>query len=384
MQRNVVLTYIFSMIFYFQTDTALWPIFVTDKKGFSIVALGIFQVAMIMSRFIFEIPSGILSDKIGRVKVLIFSVMALIVSNLFIYFGSSIFLVCIAYVFFGMGTSFISGTLEAFLYDSLKANKLENKYKQINTNLYFMTMISFAVAMTIGGLISRIDMSLMYIINIAVLIFGIITCLFMKEPPQMNQNNSTVKNIINSSISILKNNMHLIYLISFITLTTAVNTFAWNFSQKQFSIAGMPNEYISIESIITTLIYGLAAKLGYFFEKKFGKMTTSVFTASILVFPLILFGSTMNIYLMLFSLTLISVSASFATPIFSDYINKEVNSSRSTIISIESFISGVFTLLCSVLLGLIQNIGLSFVIIGIIAIPIYIYILTKIKTYTSH
>lgn len=384
MKRNIILIYLFSALFYFYIDLALWPIFLTDKKGFSIVDLGIFQVALTLARFIFEIPSGILCDKFGRVKTLAASTLACIFSNIFILFGESRLSIIIGYVFFGLSMAFISGTIEAFLYDSLKADNKQHKYKLINTNHYLITMISFSIAMALGGYISDYNMNYMYVGNIIALILALVTCLFMIEPPISSSEVNTIKKIISDSIVTMKTNRILLYLISFITITAAISNTTWHLSQKLLSQYGMSNMNISYEAIFTTLAAGLAAKAGYYIEKKLNKVGFSIFTSVILVFPLIVLGITNNIYLLMFTLTLTTISVSFAEPIYSEYINAEVESSfRATLLSIQNLIASIFSLAFVFILGLTNSIGLAFVVVGIISIPVYLIILRKIQVNNS-
>jgi len=380
MNHNILLTYLFSILYYFQIDLALWTIFLTNNKGFTIVDLGIFQAVLMISRLVFEVPSGVLSDKVGRVKTLTFSTLVLIFSNIFILLGQSRLTIIISFTLLGISTAFVSGTLEAFLYDSLKANSNEKKYKYIYSNVYFITMLSYCAAMLTGGFLAYIDMRLMYVGNIIVLIIALITCFIMLEPPISTYEPISTKKIISNSIFVIKTNKWLLYLIAFITITEAISNNSWHLSQKLLSSNGISNMQVSMEGIFTTLACGFAAKAGYFMEKKLGIMSSSIFIATIISLPLIILGFSNNIYIMLITLTFVSTSISFARPIYSSYINTEISSSfRATLLSIQSFIASILSLVFAALLGLTKNIGSSFVIIGSISIPIFIFILIKIK-----
>lgn len=380
MKRNIILAYIFSTFFYFFVDLALWPIYLTEKKGFLLVHLGIFQAVLTLSRFIFEVPSGVFSDRFGRVKTMTISVLASILSNIFILFGQSVLLVSISYVCFGICLAFISGTFEAFVYDSLKSQNKEDNYKHFYTNTYVLSMVSMSVAMFLGGILTTINMDLMYVGNIISLSIALISCLLMIEPPVTNRQAITVKKIVHSSISTLKSNKYLLFLIAFTTITAAISNNTWHFSQKLLSDYGFSNMNVSYEAIFTTLMAGVAAKIAYHIEKRIGKLVFSIFVFASLSFPLIILGLSGNIYLILFVLTLCTMSISFADPIYSDYINKEIDSSsRATILSVQSLLSSIFALLYAAILGYTNNIAFSFIIVGFLSIPIYIYILAKIK-----
>lgn len=380
MKRNILLSYIFSITYYFYADLALWVIYLTDKKGLPVVALGILQLIQTITRIIFDVPSGILCDKIGRVKTLIISTLIGMFADVFLIFGHSFFTISLAYISFGISIAFMSGTLEAFMYDSLAKLGKEDSYKKVATNQYIYIMISFVVAMILGAYLSLYDMRLMYVSNLIAEVFALIACFFMIEPPTLGKHFNSISKIIKNSSAVIKNNRFLVYLIMFITITDAVSNNTWHLSQKLFSQIGFSYKDVTTEAIFTTIAAGMAAKLGYYADKKFGLLGSSLLTSIFLAFPLIILGAFKNVYFMLPAITLTTMTISFARPTYDSYINHELKSSyRATVLSMESFLTSIFATAYVLILSITNDISKTFLIGGILAIPIYSIILGKLR-----
>ena len=89
------------------------------------IGLSLFEIGLLISireiiTYIFEIPSGIIADKFGKKRELLFCFVFYIISFIFYFFGidpslpySNLVFLVIASIFFGLGESFRSGTHKA-------------------------------------------------------------------------------------------------------------------------------------------------------------------------------------------------------------------------------------------------------------------------------
>ncbi len=94
------------------------------EKGISWVEIGSIYAIREIARNIFEIPSGVMADIVGRRKTLICSFLSYIVSFLIFYLFSSFPLYIIAIVFYGFGDAFRTGTHKAMIFEYLKLKNL--------------------------------------------------------------------------------------------------------------------------------------------------------------------------------------------------------------------------------------------------------------------
>lgn len=123
------------MIFLFETFNAQPP---------SILAL---QLILYLAIFLFEIPSGILSDVLFSKKtVYVFATFSMIVSVGIMVLSSNIFTFGIGQFFYGIANALSTGTMEVFILEQLK-----DKQKKINF-LNQSRVVSFLGAILGGGI----------------------------------------------------------------------------------------------------------------------------------------------------------------------------------------------------------------------------------------
>lgn len=104
--------------------------------------IGIILLAGSLSGFIFEIPSGYISDKIGHKSALVISRLALLISTTLLLLTNSVLFLIIAAIFLSLSSAFLSGTGSAFLHETLRGLGREHEYTKIAGKI---RAISFAV-----------------------------------------------------------------------------------------------------------------------------------------------------------------------------------------------------------------------------------------------
>src|SRR3989344_3349293 len=104
--------------------------------------IGIILLAGSLAGFIFEIPSGYVSDKIGHKTALVLSRLFMLVSTLFFLFASNIIFLILGGVFMSMAHAFHSGTGSAFMHETLRGLKREKEYAKVMGKI---SSIGFAI-----------------------------------------------------------------------------------------------------------------------------------------------------------------------------------------------------------------------------------------------
>jgi MFS family permease len=90
------------------------------ENGLTFLQIGLLYSIREITRNIFEIPAGILSDSLGRRKTLMFSFAFYIASFLLFYFSKSYQFFIIAMIVYSLGDAFRTGTHKAMIFDYLK------------------------------------------------------------------------------------------------------------------------------------------------------------------------------------------------------------------------------------------------------------------------
>ena len=127
---------------------------------------------------VFEVPTGIIADTLGRRVSFLASVMLLCLTTfgyvLTPYFGGGFWAFCIVSVFMGLGFTFYSGAVEAWLVDALKTSGYSGTLDSIFTKGAFISGVAMLIGTVSGGFLGDINLSIPYIIRgaLLVLVFG--------------------------------------------------------------------------------------------------------------------------------------------------------------------------------------------------------------------
>jgi MFS family permease len=139
----------------------IWVLFYrrfTDYSGVAFLeALSMFcSMAMI-------VPGGLIADYFGRKRVLIIAQMIVALSALFIGYASSFSTLAIGIACMSLAAGLFLSSIEAFLYDYLKAQRQEETYNAVWGRMVMIRMLSSAAASLVGGVLYSIDVRLPWI-----------------------------------------------------------------------------------------------------------------------------------------------------------------------------------------------------------------------------
>jgi len=135
-----------------------------------------------LASFIFEIPSGYLSDKLGHKEALVFGRIALLLSTIFYLIGLNIVWFIIGSILLSIGHAFISGTGTAFMHETLQEMHKEKDFSKIMGRV---SSIGFAVPIVFIILIpflSSISFRTAFIIPAIIDVIGLIITLTLVSP----------------------------------------------------------------------------------------------------------------------------------------------------------------------------------------------------------
>lgn len=93
------------------------------NKGLTIDEIAVWQSLLNLGMFLGEIPTGFLADIIGKKRSLLIGKGFIILYYLILIFSNNFAFIYISALIFGVGSTFISGTDEALLYDILLEDK---------------------------------------------------------------------------------------------------------------------------------------------------------------------------------------------------------------------------------------------------------------------
>ncbi|MBD3280153.1 MFS transporter [Candidatus Dojkabacteria bacterium] len=131
---------------------------------------------------VFEIPSGVLADKINR-KWLIVAAPILKATTFLVWgvFIGSFFLYAVGFLLWGLGSTLITGTYQAYIYDSLANSKQESDYEKVIGRVNFFKKFGVSLGLIIGGFLASFSIQLAMLVSVVPLILGFVIALSFNE-----------------------------------------------------------------------------------------------------------------------------------------------------------------------------------------------------------
>ena len=143
------------------------------------VGLDIFQVMLInaaytVAQVIFEVPTGVVADTIGRRVSYLLAVAIILVSTLlyvgFGLMGYGLWPFAAASALLGVGYTFYTGAVDAWMVDALHSVGYEGRLEPIFARYGVMFGIFMLIGTTLGGLLGQIDLWIPYVARAVVLV----------------------------------------------------------------------------------------------------------------------------------------------------------------------------------------------------------------------
>ena len=156
-------------------------IYFAQVTGSYALGLAVFSIAAIIST-IFEVPTGVLSDRVGRKKTIIFGSLASVLAVSSYALANSFIILAIGAVFSGLAESFFSGNNDALLYDTLNQQKRLNKFSDTLGKLSSMFQAGLGISALIGGFIAGYSLKLVMAVSIIPLVICFIISFWFVEP----------------------------------------------------------------------------------------------------------------------------------------------------------------------------------------------------------
>lgn len=131
---------------------------------------------------VLEVPSGYMSDLLGRRFTLIASAIAGFGGAVLLAVGSSFEVFALAQVLLGASAAFASGTDSALLYESLTAIDRQNEIERQEMRAWRFSFAALALSAVVGGVLSFQTNTLPFVAGAAAFAAALVISLLFKEP----------------------------------------------------------------------------------------------------------------------------------------------------------------------------------------------------------
>nr|WP_320120356.1 MFS transporter [uncultured Marinifilum sp.] len=309
---------------------------------------GIYSVAVV----VLEIPSGYIADVWGRKKSLILGSILGCLGFIVYSFSHDFYGFLIAEIILGIGSSFISGSDSAMLYDSLLKMGKGKDYLKQESRIMSVGNFAEALAGIAGGSLALISLRTPFVFQSFIAFIAIPASLLLIDP---NQNSAKIKVGFNHILSIIKFSLWDNAILRWnIVLSSVIGcatlTLAW-FIQPYLRDLNLEVSTIGVIWTLLNLTVGFVALSAHKIEAYLGKIGTSIFIVLGISLGFILtgwFNSLIGVGVLFF----FYIVRGIATPVLKDYINRITKSEmRATVLSVRNFIIRICFALVGPFLG---------------------------------
>ncbi|MBI5231407.1 MAG: MFS transporter [Coriobacteriales bacterium] len=187
--RRVIGVYLVATGLFTLAASLIWGVntlFLMGPGGLTIFEVMLVNTAFVIGQAVFEVPTGVVADTIGRKMCYALGIATLLVSTLLYVLtpvlGWGIPGFFLASVLLGLGFTFQTGSVEAWLVDALDATGWDQPKDRVFALGAQVLNVATLVGAVLGGVLGQIDLKLPYVARSASLGFALVVVIvFMRE-----------------------------------------------------------------------------------------------------------------------------------------------------------------------------------------------------------
>jgi len=349
MWRNIKLLALFNFFIEFSFYFPIAIIYFSRVSGSYALGMSIFSITMFSSA-LFEIPTGIFSDFIGRKKTIMFGAISVMCAVICYAIGGTYSMLVTGAILEGLGRSFFSGNNDAFLHDILSESKQEHKYHEFLGKLSSIEQIGLALVAITGSIIAQWSFALVMWLSVIPKILNVIISLLFTEPKSHTRRDGNIFRHFHTSLRYFQNNYKLRLLSMNSSLGYALGESSYFFRGIFINTVwpiwaiGFINGLSSIGAAISFFVSGkIINKFGFKKPLIFESLYNRVVNLTALVFPTVISP-------LLMSTT--SITYGVGTTAKNTLMqNAFTSEQRATMGSLNSLFGSILFALVSILLG---------------------------------
>lgn len=349
--KNIKLLQYFYLFVDFKFFAPIIILYFTQVTGSFALGMSIFS-ATFLAQAIFEVPTGIFSDMVGRKWSYILGMISSFISILLYAIAPGYFVLLLGGILEGFSRSFFSGTDYAFVHDTLKEKNQENQFAKHQGKISSMDQIGLGISSILGGIIAYYwSFNLTFWLSLIPQIISLVICFMFIEPKVFTWGEGNVFSHMKKALDEFKRNRKLRYL-------TLADVFRFALGESAFLFR--PAFYASLWPVWAIGLAGSAsffgASIGFYFAgplikkfKEFKILVGEVLINRVINYVALLIPTIASPALM----TLTSLNFGSALIALRHLMQKEfTDEQRATMGSLSSFLGNIVFAIFAFLLGL--------------------------------
>ncbi len=324
------------------------------EAGLSIGEVFIANAVFTASMALFEIPTGVVADTKGRRLSFLLSIVLVFIGTLG-YLGAAVaggdlILFILASIVLGLGFTFYSGAVEAWLVDALKATGYESPLDHVFAQSAMITGAAMLLGSIGGGLLGSFDILLPFWVRAGLTAMVFVIAYFVMHDIGFTAKKLTIKEVPEEMVKIVRASVTFGWQQQSIRLLILVSMFqagflSWAFYAWQpYFLELLGQNLVWVAGVITSLI-AVATIIGNsiveWFTRFCGHRTTLLLCASVvLTIAAVSIGLVNNFWIASSLLIILAGTLGVIGPVRQAYMHQLIpTEQRATVISFSSLIS---------------------------------------------
>jgi MFS family permease len=353
LHRNIRLLGWFNLVSEFRLYGPIMILYYAQVSGSFALGMSVFSITMLASS-LFEVPTGIFSDKIGRKRTVVAGSIAGIASVTYYAIGGSYASLLIGGILEGLARSFFSGNNDALLHDTLAESGQREAFQEYLGRVSSMYQVALAISAVLGSVIGAFSYSLVFWLTVIPQVIGLFISLRLVEPRQHVPVSGNIYAHLREALQNTVLNRRLRTLSAASIIGYALSESSWLF-QSAFIQTLWPTWAIGFSQMLSNI----GAAISFYFSgrliKRFGEF-------KILISD-ILYSRFVNVVALLFPgvlspllMTTTALSFGAKTVAVGGLMQREfTDDQRATMGSLNAFVGNIVFAICSTLLGALAD-----------------------------
>ncbi|NJE10457.1 MFS transporter [Thermococcus sp. MAR1] len=335
------------------------------SKGITYGQIGLVSAVSALGFFLFEVPTGVVADKMSR-KTSVIIGMALFSLGTVVLILLRNFPMLIAYaVVSSLGATFVSGSLQAWLFDNLKHLGLEGRYREVMRDVKTLTLVSSAFSIPIGAFLAQLygftlPLLLTLIMELGTLLVAISIPEYEFKKPEISYH----LHVLHSARELLRDDLLPLILVS-IAVSMSINQFRKFFEpylgeMLARSLGTTLMGTLGLLGIAEVLIKTLPRLIGIRLGNEWSVRAYEIAPLAIPVFTALSVLFQNPIFAVVLGITAGVINAAFGFNVSVEFQHRIPSEKRATVLSLDMMFSAVVMAVFYALYGfVVDTFGLS-------------------------
>ena len=349
-----------------------------EQRGMTVFMVVLCEIIYAATIVVLEIPSGVLADRLSRKSLLVVAAALCVLEFVMLLFIRSFLGFALLSIAAGIAGSCTSGAFNALLYDSLLAEKKQDRFEEILGRLNALDFTAALIAALSGSFLAqRFEFELNYMLSAVSMLLALMFTLSLQEPPRdrLCEREAEVRQsfvtYLREAGAFYKNNPKAALLVINAMAMGACVSYLDEFWQLYLRDIGLTIAFFGIFASLILLIRipgSLAAAylLRYHREESILTMVLAVTTAGFFVAAV--FQGVVGIA----AIAMVFLASGLVDPIVSGYLHHRVGSDiRATVDSFQSLGKRAIVLIVGLGFGYVASIfsvAVGFMFLGIVCL----------------